>query len=267
MTLSCDIAITPLEDVRQTLMTHLWPNMVRKPLANSRDAPPPNEDEYDSNDDDLDFMGSTSFPITFDPTPKITGETPEVKFPDLDDLRQQIQLADLENMDRLGSLGRLDMMDRDGEEDGEFGVGEEEYERLEDWLDGDPGEEGGFEILPEELAENAEHSLTRSEESGGSLEMAQTGEEGFENDFDDFAAFQSAPPRFAPNQAPTLALDPTPLLLHLQSVRVELAGVGDEDERRVRAGREVAKLMRDLGMGMEDGFSVDENDLLSLTIN
>ena len=60
------------------------------------------------------------------------------------------------------------------------------------------------------------------------------------------------------NFAP-LPLDPTPLLLHLQSIRAELAGVEDEDERRVRAAREVGGLMRSLGV---EGW--DEGDLEGL---
>ena len=55
---------------------------------------------------------------------------------------------------------------------------------------------------------------------------------------------------------PPLPLDPTPLLLHLQSIRADLAGLGDEDERRVRAAREVGGLMRSLGI---EGW--DEGDL------
>lgn len=58
---------------------------------------------------------------------------------------------------------------------------------------------------------------------------------------------------------PPLPLDPTPLLLHLQSIRAELAGLEDEDERRVRAAREVGGLMRSLGV---EGW--DEGDLRDL---
>lgn len=88
---------------------------------------------------------------------------------------------------------------------------------------------------------------------------------GFEDDF-------TAPP-IAPNKSrnkskradgksqseshfPPLPPDPTPLLLHLQSIRADLAGLGDEDERRVRAAREVGGLMRSLGI---EGW--DEGDL------
>lgn len=53
--------------------------------------------------------------------------------------------------------------------------------------------------------------------------------------------------------ASSIPLDPTPLLLHLQEVRAELAEVEDQDERRLRAGREVARLMQSLGMGGDFG--------------
>lgn len=53
-----------------------------------------------------------------------------------------------------------------------------------------------------------------------------------------------------------MPIDPTPLLLHLQNVRAELADVEDEDERRVRAAREVAMLMGQMGLG--EGMGLDE---------
>jgi hypothetical protein len=59
-----------------------------------------------------------------------------------------------------------------------------------------------------------------------------------------------------------LTLDPTPLLLHLQSVREELAAVDNDDERRVRAGKEVLGLMRSLGLAGWD--EEDEVDLEGL---
>ncbi|KAJ9117533.1 hypothetical protein QFC22_004383 [Naganishia vaughanmartiniae] len=49
-----------------------------------------------------------------------------------------------------------------------------------------------------------------------------------------------------------IPIDPTALLSHLQSLRVELAGVENEDERRARAGREVVDVMRGLGIRLDD---------------
>jgi hypothetical protein len=74
-------------------------------------------------------------------------------------------------------------------------------------------------------------------------------ESGFEDDF--------GPAPTVASGEPNIPLDPTPLLLHLQNVRAELADVEDEDERRVRAAREVAQLMGQLGFG-EGDLGLDE---------
>jgi hypothetical protein len=258
-------------------MTHLWPNMVRKPQ--NRDLPDIGGSDSDmelkstAEDDEDDFMGSTSFPTTFNTSTQpeaasASGHAQKDDFPDLDDLRQQVHLAEMEGMDSMGSVGRLemfDMMDGD-EEDRGFPAGDAEYERLEEWLDGDDayGDEGEFEVLPvyqggipSSSRDTGENGIQVDPSSPTTHAEQEGPDRGFEDDFDDFAAFQTAP-RPGSAQAPTLALDPTPLLLHLQSVRVELAGVEDEDERRARAGREVARVMRDLGMG--DALGLDDDD-------
>lgn len=72
---------------------------------------------------------------------------------------------------------------------------------------------------------------------------------------DDFADFQSATTR-AP-AATSASLDPTALLMHLNAVREQLAHVQDEDERRVRAGREVQKVLADLGLDIDSDDSDD----------
>lgn len=91
--------------------------------------------------------------------------------------------------------------------------------------------------------------------------------DGFEDDFADFqsgptpdrtaqgiVSYQRQPKTGRNGQDPDLPMDPTPLLLHLQSIRAELAGLPDEDERRVRAAREVMAILGLKGdeVGVED---------------
>ncbi|KAJ9098125.1 hypothetical protein QFC21_004454 [Naganishia friedmannii] len=49
-----------------------------------------------------------------------------------------------------------------------------------------------------------------------------------------------------------IPLDPRALLNHLQSLRAELAGVQDEDERRARAGKEVVDILKGLGIRLDE---------------
>ena len=79
---------------------------------------------------------------------------------------------------------------------------------------------------------------------------------------DDFADFQSASTSAAaaaaaPKAAP---LDPTALLMHLNSLRAQLAGVQDEDERRLRAGREVQRVLADLGIDLDSEGEWEDDD-------
>ncbi|ORY25372.1 hypothetical protein BCR39DRAFT_544522 [Naematelia encephala] len=252
--------IAPLEQIRQTLQTHLWPKMIRKPLASSLDTSTPSDDEAEAQEED---EISTSFPTTFrnqentnfeeteagPSTPKTT-----VAFPALEDIRAQLALDQRED----------------------FELEEAEYARLDEWLDGDDEGYHGFEMLDDQDAidgfgshvedtndgdEGGKSQVERGddgiEENEDGVSGFEDGVPGFEDDFDDFAPFHSAPPPLSSSQpAASLIMDPTPLLLHLQSVRAELAGVEDEDERRVRAAREVGRVMKDLGM---EGW--DEDDL------
>ncbi|KAK8846664.1 hypothetical protein IAR55_005751 [Kwoniella newhampshirensis] len=285
--------LAPLEIIRQTLHTHMWPSMSRKPLHSSSQLPASPSSSSSSLRSALDSPPHASFPITFDAplgqtaVPDETflqqaGSPSMTKFPGLDELRAEIYKSQFEDIDRLDAL----IGDQDDDEAAGVGPGEEEYARLEDWLESDDEEfdphsvppetgqqEGGdwlevddrkFEPTPPE-AYNARLARTGEfDEDQGSidgedekqrLQLQQqptlenqekgNGEEGFEDDFTDFHSVLP-PPR---TQAQTHALDPTPLLLHLQSVRAELANVTDEDERRVRAGREVKLILESLGMG------------------
>lgn len=280
------IAISPLETIRQTLMTHMWPDMVRKPL-NRRDNPefPGDSDVDDSDNDDqaLNAGGPSRFPTVFNTTSAEIAQHGAEEFPGLDELKAQLQLDNLDRFDNSRGLARLEMMEDlmygGLDEDLAGGPGPEEYARLDDWLDeDDEGDEFGFAPLDDgeegdDLADGAgpdaqstseEHNVvddrrTRQPEFQPAIDgLDGDGDDGFEDDFDDFAAFQSAPQERPRGTVGSLSLDPTPLLLHLQSVRAELAEVGDEDERRVRAGREVARVMRDLGLG--DDLDDDDDD-------
>ena len=271
------IAIDPLESIRQTLMTHLWPSMVRKPLSNPRGQPndsiPATREHEDENEipseEDMD-PNRSSFPISFDPSKEQTVE-PRQQFPGLAELKAQIELDDFDRYDRDGEFGygngtgpsRLDMLD-------EIlgGPGMKEYARLDDWLDDDEvdmSREGFVSLDTDDHDDHDEHQNGEVEEKhqhdtfddkARSVEMPS-----FDDDFDDFAAFQSGPSQPLPESG--LSMDPTPLLLHLQSVRAELAGLGEE-ERRLRAGKEVARVMRDLGFDTPDAtdFLGDDGELI-----
>lgn len=273
------IAVPILEQVRQTLMTHMWPNMVRKLLASSGgiDEDPSPSRSASSSPVAVDRAGShnpiSPFPISFhssgavhqaDPGPstipplsKVSNDI-ETEFPGVDELKSQIMLADTE---RLGDLNRLDMLDQDDD------WVQAEYSRLDDWLDGDdevqdnrleradPLDPSGTE--PELGASNQSQGQDGVDSADHENELGDASQ--FEDDFADFAPFQSAPPASSYSNA-NLALDPTPLLLHLQNVREELAGL-DEDSRRQRAGKEVETVLRSLGLG---GLDWEEDDFADL---
>ena len=233
----------PMEEVRQRLMTHLWSGMVRKDKAMTiiDDLDDYPNADYDDEGDNKEVeegeekgqAGDGLFPVTFASTSAVPGPSSgQSAFPGLEEMRRRIE-----------------------EEDG-YGVepGKEEYERLEDWL-----EEEDFMDIPrsgnmaEIVGDREGGEGEEADDRGERREMSDLGDKGFDDDFDDFAPFQSPPPK----ADGLLSMDPTPLLLHLQSVRAELAGVGDEDQRRIRAGREVERVMRDLGMG---GMGFPEED-------
>jgi len=239
-------------------MTHLWPSMIRKPDSGASD------DLYDSDEGELlddemedDFEGSAAFPVTF--TSSSSARQPEGSgitgpdFPGLEELRRQLPEGD--------------------EEDEEVRLEDEEYARLDDWLDDDELDQLPMsneradqndmdveELAREEERDKAEGSTCRSQSP---MEFGAEGNGGFEDDFDDFTPFQSGPSRSQKgNGDGSLSMDPTPLLLHLQTLRAELAGVENEDDRRSRAGKEVERVMRDLGIGhLGSDFGLgDHND-------
>ena len=207
-------------------MTHMWPNMIRKPLS-ARDNPQLPLDEEEGIEEE-DQSGPSTFPIQFNASETNEAIADAAAFPNMNELKTQLEMDQLDRFDSSKGLARLELIDAMG------GPGDDEYARLDDWLDED---EDGFVQLDQDGDDVIEPGQTISHQH-------ETSDDNFDDDFDDFAAYQSAP-----QSNPTLSLDPTPLLLHLQSVRTELAGVSDEDERRLRAGEEVARVMRDLGLG------------------
>lgn len=377
----------PLEEARMTIMTHMWPNMVRKPLG-TRSAVDLDfgDDSGDSKYEDggeEDSEDQVEFPVSFDKgdqgepsnspgkggaagiggggyrdpaddsyTTNLTDQdddnesltntnddedpseplslyskswagytsssrtAAQAQFPALQALNRDLgettrmfaqlkverEMAEERRLERLAKIERDLELDSDddlsGDEEGEgirFGQGpdEGEWERLDDWLNGDEaygaldgGELAGDEqdaldalaalriaSLPQTSSTAKQGEETTADRNPDSARSGRAkkeiGKEGFE---DDFADFHSAPPasssyisrptepasklRLNKNGIPAeLPPDPTPLLLHLQNVRAELAGVEDEDERRVRAAREV---MAVLGLKGGEDWGLDE---------
>ena len=255
--------------------------MVRKPLS----TPSRGLDlDWDDGDEVLGGNGeiaSAEFPVSFDPSSNNsqakTGEAGETNdFPGLDELKSQIMLEDLEQRNNpsggRGRLGfsRLDMMDDEDLDFDDMGRGggdggdwvEAEYAKLDDWLEGDEAGEGAGgndgEGTNTHTLEHDDHDMHESNEVENNEIQPESQ---FEDDFADFAPFQSAPappPLGTGSRSASASLDPTPLLLHLQNVREELAGM-DEDTRRVRAGREVESVLKSLGLGGLD-WEDDEFD-------
>ncbi len=240
-------ALDPLETVRQTLMTHMWPTMVRKAPGRHAAGPeqrlPPGLGERQR----VPTMEYATFPVTFGAGAEERPAGPASDFPVGYDAVSQ-------------DPARGDDRDEESEGFGEFaGPGEEEYARLDEWLD------EGDEDMPVVRGEQAEAapsgadpaSLASEPVPSGTVVAPPNGVNGTDTDTpagfeDDFDAHEAA-------AEPNITLDPTAMLLHLQNVRAELADVEDEDERRVRAGAEVARLMRSLGLGGDD-LGLDELD-------
>jgi len=244
----------------------MWPNMVRKPIQSRMDMGFEDDDEdYNEEIHDVGDVNKAEFPVTFNPLqPQSRASTSDLNesanpddFPGLDELRSQIMLEDLDRRQVGGEhgLSRLEMMDDFDDFDMDNGgdwVGAE-YAKLDDWLDEDDNEnENSHEAEDPTPDENGETSIGGSNISISNEEVLerdvsrpidQLEESQFDDDFADFAPFQSAPQPTASG-----ALDPTPLLLHLQNVREELAGL-DEDTRRKRAGKEVESVLMSLGLG------------------
>jgi hypothetical protein len=266
------IAISIEERIRQTLMTHMWPNMIRKPVQSRMDLAFEDDDEdYDQDinvDEDDEEGKKAGFPITFNPQSRALPSDPanEDDFPGLDELKSQIMLEDL---DRLREEGEGSLIDQSGFSrrglmdvfndlggEGRDHWFDAEYAKLDDWLDDDNDDDddgnqppnqsqSGYQDQLEGYDEELDMAEIRKLQKELEAETDEIEESQFEDDFADFAPFQSAPP---PATSATDGLDPTPLLLHLQNVREELAGL-DEDTRRERAGREVESVLKSLGLG------------------
>lgn len=238
-------ALDPLDTVRQTLMTHMWPNMRRKATGPRLNIPRP---EVSATGEDSDEEGLTvqatgnyaQFPVGFRsasmPEPlRAAGPVSDFPAPNEDDDTDWNHQEESSPPFLPVDSGYEPVPD---DEFGEFSApAPEEYARLDEWLDGDMD-------APPELA-----TMTTMElETSGLVRPNPTAMEEEQKGFDDNFSTSAT----AASGAGGLPLDPTPLLLHLQSVRAELAQVGDEDERRARAGAEVARLMQSLGMGGGD---------------
>ena len=246
-------------------MTHMWPNMIRKPIQSRLDMGFEDDDEdYHEEINDVGDITKAEFPVTFDPlqprapTNDLDGSTNPDDFPGLDELRSQIMLEDLDKRQGGGEHGfsRLDMMDDFDDfdvDDGGDWVGAE-YAKLDDWLDENENENDDENEGQDRTHENGEIPIgdpdldIAGEEKSGPIDQVSMEESQFEDDFADFAPFQSAPPTGPRGDGRAEGIDPTPLLLHLQNVREELAGL-DEDTRRERAGKEVESVLMSLGLG------------------
>lgn len=288
-------AMDVYERIRQTLQTHLWPNMTRfeppGPSLADADTLSISSSTTDEKADDI----PSSFPVTFSTNIPVSNLTIEDRgvtaFPDPDELRAQVLALDFVRGEREedsmvpdGSkvAQRLELMvrrlemdmdmdtewDDDDDLDHEFGPSQDEYTRLDDWLDLNQ-DEGGDKLPPPENDLETEDVIrdatippsgpwVDSHEERENDDHPYTDGDQFE---DDFADFQSPPPPLG-NLA-TETMDPTSLLIHLQSVRADLSAIQDEDQRRLRAGREVMELMRSLGLstGSEDQLGFDDLDL------
>lgn len=197
-------------------------------------------------------MEYATFPVTFGSgasaavTTQVRPAGPASDFPEVDGYAAVPQDPShaLEEEDDEGEFGEFS------------GLGGEEYARLDEWLDGE--EEPMPVVRGDSNGDNADEEpagkhdlLAPAAAAADGAAVPNGADAGFE---DDFGPSPSAGHDEGEAQLP---LDPTPILLHLQNVRAELADVDDEDERRVRAGAEVARLMRSLGLGGDD-LGLDE---------
>lgn len=276
------IAMMPLDIIRQTLQTHLWPGMSRKPLHTSSQMPASAPSSTTSSR--APSPEHAQFDVTFNPPVqdrKGDGEQGEGnsekkrmgQFPDLQELVAQMYSADFAAVDSFDKfdefstgLESLSLAERGtyvSLDDMELSQDNDDHQNLEEWLDEDEERMESKSIEIEEkngrTSREVEDQLHQDSDQFDpvfepNLSNHEPQPPGFQDDFTDF---QSAPPPPSSTGSATLALDPTPLLLHLQSVRAELAGVEDEDERRVRAGREVAHMLKTLGLEV----GVDDDDL------
>jgi len=248
----------------------MWPNMVRKPIQSRMDMGFEDDDEdYNEETNDVGDISRSEFPVTFNPLqPQLRASTDDLNdsanphdFPGLDELRNQIMLEDLDKLHQGDAMAiRRDMMevfDDFGENENIGDWLEGDYARLDDWLEEDEDGAGigdGDRLPAQRPTEEYDEEIERvqlqqlQEELAKGPERTELEESQFEDDFADFAPFQSGPSTGPGEHGEAGGIDPTPLLLHLQNVREELAGL-DEDTRRERAGKEVESVLKSLGLG------------------
>jgi len=225
--------------VRQTLMTHMWPNMKRK-AAPQRDIPRPDlavDAEEESGDE-----SAAQFPVSFSRAvnPTLGTPGPASDFP----------TPEAESTPASPPAG-YSRVPADADEFGEFASGHSasEYARLDAWLDDDgqdEAEEGGDADKDEEARRHIPPAAANGNGNGHGFYQFVDEDElpGFDDDFGPMPGMRG--------DEPVLPLDPTPLLLHLQQVRADLSTLEDEDERRRRAAEEVTRVMASLGFGGAD---------------
>lgn len=278
----------PLEIIRQTLQTHLWPGMSRKPLYTSSQMPASTSSSNESSR--APSPEHAQFDVTFNPSAQdkkeesvlgegSNGEEGMGQFPNLQELVAQMYGADFAAVDDFDKfdgfstgLESLSLAERGtyvSLDDMELSQDYDDYQNLEEWLEGDDESKGAeIEETNGRARNEVEDQLDQdSDQLDPGFESDPNKHESHSTGFqDDFTDFHTAPPPSSSTGSATLALDPTPLLLHLQSVRAELAGVEDEDERRLRAGREVAHMLKTLGLevGDDDDLGLDDIGLDSI---
>lgn len=235
-------------------MTHMWPNMKRKTGGvGGRNAPRPEITVSGAELSGDEEEERSAFPVLFanhtgPPPPRRTASasafpTPEPQDDESDN--EELQGGAYAQMEETGDFG-------------EFAAPSADFARLDAWLEDDGDDLAAL----AQLRSFAVGAGGMSAQALGSRDLEHFGLEeptgGAGADGHARAADEHAfEDDFGPHAEPNIPLDPTPLLLHLQNVRAELADIEDEDERRVRAAREVAQLMGQLGFGDEE-LGLDE---------
>jgi hypothetical protein len=95
-------------------MTHMWPNMIRKPIQSRLDMGFEDDDEdYHEEIDDVGDISKADFPVSFDslrsqsraPKNDLNESANPDDFPGLDELRSQISINSTEKMNwRFGEI-------------------------------------------------------------------------------------------------------------------------------------------------------------------
>lgn len=225
-----------LRDVRDSLQTIMWPGMVRKPLARKAVKPAPSHPS----------SSRKELHLAPPPSRKEEQRTP----------------FDLSPAEEEAFLQR-------------------EQDKLDAWLDED---EIAFPTLAPR--DNPAHTVAAVFGGGGfDDDFSPPSPHGPSNGGDEFTGFQSASALLEPAASrghvvvrgadeaeaedpfsfPIPTTETTDLVAHLDALRTELAGVPDE-ERRVRAAREVERLFVRFGVGLDlddesDGLPSEEEEV------